>query len=155
MYIILWYYLQAIRISSSKRTRQAALRYRLPAHPSHGPHVSQSTSIFWTCGKALTTGVKCCDSYCVHPAIESAVTAETTSPNRPPAFAGSRSRANSTKSSVSRPEHEYRPVSEEVKVRTTKRGSGIRYTRFDSNGSDIPSTTSFRPAAVWFEYSIL
>lgn len=144
-----------MRISSSKQTRQAALRYRLPAHPSHGPQVSQSTSIFRTCGKALAIGVKYRASYCVHPAIESAVTAETSSPNHRPTCAGSRSRANSTRSSVSRPEHEYRPVSDEVKFRTIRLWSGIMYTRFDSIGSDIPSTTSFRLTVESFEYSIL
>lgn len=136
-------YLQAMRVPSSNVTRQAALRYRLPAHPSHGPHGSQSAPICRTvCGNFSVTGAKYRDSYRVQSAIESVDTTIARS------AAGRRSRANSTSSSsLPRPLHEYRPISETAKSRMTREWSDVMYTRFESTGSAMPNTTSFRPTA--------
>lgn len=136
-------YLQAIRVPSSKCTRQAALLYRLPAHPSQVLHGSQSTPICLTCGNVFTTGVKYRDSYSVQSDIESADT-ELVGPNRV-----TRSSANSTRSSHPRPEHEYRPTSDKLKFWMTSEWSAVIYTLFESTGSAMPRATSFRPASTF------
>lgn len=132
------YYLQAIRVPSSNRTRQEARRYRLPTHPSQAPHVaSQSTPTSRIRRCLPDIGVKYRDSYAAQSAIESATTGAGAV-----AADGSTSRANSTRPAVPRPEHEYRRPSAGDTSRTTSERSVLMYTRFDSTGSAMPSTTS-------------
>lgn len=133
-------YLQAILAVSLNWTRHAALRYRFPTHPLHGPQASQSTPICRTFGYLSETDVRYSDSYRDQSAIESADTVWASADNR--------SNANSTRSLVSKPVQEYRTASARVEFCMTNEWSDVMYTRFDSNGSAMPRTTSFLPFAV-------